>query len=425
MMSLINHTRLVALVTVLFSATMLLGCSDDSSISDPDSGNTFTIEGRVTDDASYAKRGDVDDAQVRAEDVDEDGRRSNASESGSTDENGSYMLQVSGQTGMYVVTATKGDFETSTLVMTEGSASVDAPAMNAESHAMAEVYTEAKRQDSDSRQVTAADVALYMNADVASSIEAGTTTASEVAAAIRTAAEAEASYRTQYAGESQSNLNASAELEGQHFLQLQSNLAANANAESSWQTFLSAMVHGSASTQAEMNASAEAKQAASIAIENMTSNIDASARLALRKQAAISVAYATDLAIHSRFQTTAEWSANASAAAQAGVNLKADISSASSQAELNAAWNTYESEIEGILTAGLSLGTILETSLRSNIASLKGEFSSEISGSTDADAMVAAHQSFKADIRSELESRVASSVKADAAAEILALVVVR
>ena len=425
MTNLFNRTRLVAMVTILFAATTLVGCSDDSSISDPDTGNTFTIEGRVTDDASYAKRGDVDDAQVRAEDLDEDGRRSDASESSSTDENGSYTLQVSGNTEMYVVTATKGDFESSTLVMTDGSASVNAPAMNTESHATAAVYTEAKRQDSDSRSVTAADVALHMNADLASSIDAGTASASEVAAAIRTAAEAEASYHTQYAGDSQSDLNARAELEGQHFMQLQANLAANANVEASWQTFLSAMVEGSANTQAEMKAAAEARQAASIAIENMTTNMNSNAQLALRKQAAISVAHATDLVVTNNFQSTSEWQADASAAAQAGASLKVDISNASSQAELNAAWATYESDIEGILSAGLSLGTIIEATLRSNIDTLKGEFSSEISGSTDADAMVAAHQSFKADIRSELESRVSSSVKADVAAEILALVVIK
>lgn len=420
---------LVFLPALLLTAGLLAGCGDDSGTVDSTPNATTTIEGRVTDDASFSKAGNVEDADVSAKEVDDSGAAHSSEGSTQTDSNGRYTLMTEADSDVMIVTATKPGFEARTLVMAEaGAATTSAMDMNVETTSEADVYVSARQQDSDTEEVTAADVAFFIDSRTAADIQSGATTSAQVAAAIRSSIEADSRYRATVAGASQAQLDASVRARQQAFLTLQQDLNVNASASAranAQARLAELLVASSTSAGSSAEANAHARQTARITLEALSSGLSAQARFALRQRAHLLEARATSDAVIEAFSSNAAASGRVTAMQSAAANLNAAVLNASSDAELNAAWADFETTTMVELSSGLSLGLNLRQVLDASIGDARGSFDAAISSATSVDGVLAAKQSFESELKSRIESNISASAQAAFTANVLAMVSAR
>jgi hypothetical protein len=423
-MSLISgNVKSISMLFLVSGALLVAGCDSDSSPTSPGSNGETTISGRVTDDAGFAKRADVEDAEVRAEEVDDDGTMRPADGQTTTDENGAYTLETDADARIMVVTAEKGSFESRTLVVRQaGEDELSAMEMNAETRAEARVYAEAKQQDSDEEPVTPGDVALHVDARTAAEIESNNASDAQVAAAVRAAAEAEMRYLAESGSATSEQMSGSVENKTNAFIQLQSALTAGADASAAMDAFSSSMSNAYVDAGIDEHANAEARQTAALVIQNLSSGLSENARFALRQHAELLAATSTSAAVESQFAAETGLETEAAAVASAGADLRESIASASSEAEINAAWASFESETMSQLSAGISLGSTLLATVESSLAALRADFENSISGATSVDAFVQAKSTFHSDARSEIEGDLSATANAEFAARVITLV---
>jgi hypothetical protein len=402
---------------------LFAGCDSDSNPADS-STETTVITGRVTDDNSVAKQGDVEDARVTAREVDDSGAVQPSEGETTTDANGNYTLQTQANADVMMVVATKTGFEGRTIVMADGSATaVSAMNINAETTAEADVYVAAKQQDSDSEPVTPADVALFVDSRAAADINANATTDSQVGAAIRAAVEAEARWMREQANESSATIELMTAEKMRAFASLQSSLHANATAQaraSALAAFESSMADVHTEAGVNVESSAQARQVARITLEALSSGLSSQARFALRQRAHLLEADATGNAVVTAFQGNSSASARASAVAASAATLRTSILSAQSEAEMNAAWDDFAGDVAAEVNGGLNLGLDLSALVQGAIGNARATFSSQVNSSSSVDAIVDAKAQFESEAKAALESN--SSIQASGNAEFAASV---
>lgn len=369
--------------------------------------------------------GDVEDADVHASEIDENGAVQPKEGETKTDNTGRYTLRTEANANVVVVTASKVGFESKAIVAKANSASaVTAAEMNAETKAEADVYVEAKKQDSSSEPVNAADVVMHVDAELAADIHANTTSKAQVASAIRAAVESEHRYLVSAGAATQSQFNSSKTFKSNALIQYQASLATGGNASVSEDVFVEAMSKSNLDAGISASANAEARQTASLTIAHLSSGMSARARLALRKKAALLAAVSTSAAAEAEFRAESSMSAQANAVANAGVSLRTAIKNATTDAQIGAAWSSFESSVVANISTSLALGSVLSATLNTAIQQEKASFRTSVDNTSSVDGFVTARANFKTTMESRIKSSLSASSEANVAAKVVALVAV-
>jgi len=417
----LSPLKSIPALLIVSGALMLAGCDDDSSATDPDTGGETTISGRVTDDAGFSKAGEVEDADVRAEEVDDEGARQPASGETTTGSDGSYTLETEADARVMIVTATKADFQSEVLVVNQANTgTVAAMEMNEETRAEATVYAEAKALDTEAHAVTAGDVALFVDSETAAFMRSNTSSSAEIGAALHSSVQAELMYLSE-AGVSSADVRTIANSKTNAFVDLQSSLAAGSNTSGALEIFTSSMADTHTDAGIDATLSAESRQAAGLVLANLASDLDSGARLALRKRAEIMAAMSTAAAIEAEFRSEGSLDSEADVVESAGITLAASIAAASSESDIEDAWAAFESETKAQLSAGISLGATLLQTVEASLMSLKTSFDGSIAAASSVDSMVRLKSEYHAEARAEAETNLSSLANAEFAARVLTL----
>lgn len=412
----------IPMLALVFGALTLAGCDDDSSVTDPGTTGETTISGRVTDDAGFSKAADVEDADVRAAEVDDEGNRDQADGEAVTSADGRYSLETEADSRVMIVTATKADFTSETLVVNrDDDDTIAAMDMNDETRAEAGVYVEARSMDGNERPVTAGDVALYVDAETAASIRANNTSDAEVASAVHSAVEGELMYLSE-ANVSSDDIDAATDNKVDAFVALQSNISAGGDAANAMNEFTSSMADAHVDAGIDATLSAEARQTASLVLANLVNDLNATAQFALRQRAELLAALTTAAAVEAEFRSESNLESEADAVENAGITLATSIAAASSESDIEDAWAAFESETKAQLSAGITLGAALLETVEASLLSLKTSFDDSIAAASSIDAVIELKSEYHADARAQAETDLSTISNAEFAARVLTLV---
>lgn len=451
----LGHIRMIGILTVLAAGLVLTGC--DSGGVNEDGGNngsaeTATISGQVTDQSGAGSSqgvtngmkstaAGIEGATVTAVNVHADGSTNTLKGEATTDADGSFTLEVEGESISDVVLVqaeeSSANFSSSALVKLDGQSDVEAQPITAETKAEAAVYLEAEARDGDQEEeenpesggVMLADVAMHVDAKTAADINAGSTAEADVAAAIRNAVRAEAQYMS--STDADVDAQALAEAKASAFAELQSNLAAAADASAradAEETFEATMANLLVEAGASAETQAKTRQSSTTVMTEFSASADVSSEAAvgLRKQAELLRAYATAKAVEAKFEAEGAAQSSIDALVDARNTLMADIRSASSVeaiADVKADYETtVEAQLESELDVDSTLRTTVEGSIEASVTALNEAVAAVSMKSSDAaQAVVDAYTTFYADAESAAESSLSSNAHAEAAATIIVL----
>lgn len=239
--------RLIFFVsTSLLAMSLLTSCSEDndSTPTSPD-GEGAKIEGKVTDDNGFRKSNpfnsptaNVEGAVVSAYRIEADGSLTNVTEQqATTDANGQFAVATNIETSNNIMLIAKKDNATwKTFVASEvrsGQTSRSQP-MNEESSREAEVIRHMERDnDSESDNVTYAEVQAYIDFEIAAETKSDSTAYQELYSSIKAGASAKSEAMSNaYFGASSSEMEAVSNTKSDAAVNLQSSLYAVGNSDS-------------------------------------------------------------------------------------------------------------------------------------------------------------------------------------------------
>ena len=426
----------------------IVGC--DSGGGGANGGESTTVSGTVTNNSSSSSNSlhtassktspqdGVEGATVTAVSVGADGTTRALEGEATTDANGEFTITLEGERVSDVIRLNAdrdNDFSSSVVVQVDGQNQVDAQPMTAETAAEANVYVEAKGEDEASSHdegTTAADVALYVNADAAAHINAGQTSAADVAASIASTVEAES--QTNANADGGASADAVAETKTSLYTELQSNLAAASSADARAQA-VTEFENGMANLYAEAGGSeesqAESRQTGTSVMIEFSAEASSQAELGLRQQAELLRAEATARAEEALFEAQGATDATLDALVDARQQLTADIRAAGSVDAMVEAHSAYETEVKAQMesTFGVSSEVIAsaETAIQGTVDALFSALT-DIGGllkgavETAVDAYGSFYTNAQAEAKASFESSVDSDATAETAAEALVLV---
>ncbi len=411
-------------------ALLVVGLSAcDSGTNSSGSETALSITGQVTDDTGFAKNeAAIEGAVVTASEVQSGGSLRALDGEASTDASGRYTLDVATSANTMILRAAKADFESKVLVESTGSGSVSALPMNAETHAEADVFVET-RSNAATTGVAAADVALFVDSEVAAAISAGNATAAEVAAAITSGKSAERSHADQdpEGFDDDDSRRRVDENRRQSFLALQSRLhaATTASAQSAARrTFEEAFVQAfvDADVDASVQARASHSRKSAIVEAAASSNMSADAQLALRKRAEATVALATTAAIELLLEANGAAQARVDAIAAAGEALYTAVVNAESEVAISVAFGNYSAAVETELAAEIGVSAAVLATARAATDAAKVTLQTAIETSVGAAEIADAHVAFFAAAEASATTSLSTSSNASLGGEVLALI---
>ncbi|MEX2402749.1 MAG: hypothetical protein WD625_01385 [Balneolales bacterium] len=397
----INNFRNSSFILAILGVFVLFGAGCDSSVDAIDDAETVTVSGQATQNKTETQQQSVgktaqsstetlaavEGAVVTAVAVHADGSVSTLDGETTTNANGEFTLVAEGEGAaghIRVFAEGDGDFEASTIVQVNGENSVNAQPLTAESHARAGVYLEAKSEDgSDSHfeGVTAADVSVFINKDVAAEINAGTQSAADIGIAIANAVKAQAEYNEKT--EAGVDMNAIAEARSEAFARLQSDLAAAADAEAraeAYATLEETYVSVFTENETDAKMQAEFHQIATSLLVEASSEADGSAELGLRKQAELIFAQATALAIEGMFQAESASEASLEALADARTEVVAEIRGATSEEVIVDAKADYKAKVDAETESNFDISSEARATAEAEISSSVEALQSTLAG---------------------------------------------
>jgi hypothetical protein len=344
-----------------------------------------------------------------------------------TNASGEFTITVEGAGASDVIRLNAdgdNDFSSSVIVQADGQNQVDAQPMTAETAAEANVYVEAKSEDEASSHdegATAADVALYVNANAAADINAGQTPAEDVATAIASTVEAES--QTNANADGGASADAVAEIKTSLYTELQSNLAAASSADARAQA-VTEFENGMANLYVEAGGSeesqAESRQTGTSVMIEFSAEASSQAELGLRRQAELLRAEATARAEEALFEAQGAADATLSALESARTELKTNIRTATEVDAMVEAHSDYEAEVEAqmestfgvsgqvITSAGAAIDETVNV-LFSALADIGGVLNGAV------ETAVNAYGSFYTDAQATAKTSFESSVDSDTA----------
>jgi len=422
MYSTINPITRVPVSALLIAMMVFIGCDSDNGAA---SERAFTFEGRVTDDAGFGKRANVEGAVVTAANLEAGGSLTTLVGETTTDADGSFSLEVDGATEVVVLKAEKETFASEVLVLheLEAGGTIRAMPMTVESEAEAAVYVESARNGSAGDELTAADVAAYVNARLAAEWKAGATTAAQIVAALEASAQAEAEYFEE-AEDADVDSDELRQQELSSFLTLQAelNAASTASAQTeAMSAFEQALIAAYTDAGASLEAQAKARQTARAALVRFYSQASSAARFALRQQAEILASLATCRAIEAAFEAEGASQARLNLLAQARTNLIAALRAASSEGAMANAHATYEADVEAELMAELNISTAVLALVETALTTAKAALDASVAGAGSARAVATAYTTFYTTAETSAQTTLATTSNAELGAGVLAL----
>ena len=422
MYSTINLITRIPVFALLIAMTVLIGCDSDNGAA---SERALTFEGRVTDDAGFGKRANVEGAVVTAANLESSGSLTTLAGETTTEADGSFSLEVDGATNVVVLKAEKETFASEVLVLheLETGGTVRTMPMTVESEAEAAVYVEGARNGSAGEELTVADVTVYVNERLAAEWKAGGTTAAQIVAALEASAEAETNF---IAGDDDAEVSPDEvrrEEEGS-FLTFQAELNAAATASAQTEAvsaFEQALIAAYTEAGASLEAQAKARQAARAALVKFYSQAGTQARFALRQQAEILTSLATCRAIEAAFEAESASEARLNSLAQARADLMAALRAASSEAAMANAHATYEADVEAELMAELNISTAVLALVETALTTAKSALDASVAGAASATAVATAYTTFYTTAETSAQTTLATTGNAEFGAGVLAL----
>lgn len=418
------------LFAILLATLTLTACDSDDGPTGVGTGEAgVEIRGTVTDEAGFGKRaGTIEGAVVTTGRVSSTGNVTMLAGETTTQADGSFDLRVETDADLLVVFAEKGTFSSQTLVYLgeDEPSSVQAMPMTQETKAEAEVYL-ATQGSSRTSSTTMADVALYVDADVAASIKAGQTSAAEVALAIGDANAAEERYVCDAEGDDDQACERpqqAAREEEKGFLTLQAALA-NASSVSAEQasltTFAETMAEAYSTVGASLETEARAKAVAQTSLNQGTATFSTETRFALNKRAALAASHATAHALEAAFAAEGASQTQMNALASARTEWMTALQAATTESSMESAEATYEARVEAALQAELGVVQALLATAKTSVAVAKGALDASLTTASSAEARAAAHATFFASAETAARTALATSAKADLGGRVLAL----
>lgn len=438
MRSTLHRVSRTALLLLLTAGLLVTGCDSGGALDDDNDPppESATVSGQVTDeqaaDGSKAAKAGVEGATVTAVSVSADGTTTTLEGEATTDANGAFTMDVDGEGASGVVRVDadgEGDYTSSAIVLVDGQSQVDAQPLTVETAAEANVYVEAKSDASSGEEhdegVTLADVAAYVEAEAASDIEAGTTSASDVAAAVRNAVEAEASYHSE--ANSGVDAGAVATAKSDAYAQLQAELAAASDAEAratAVESFGVTLGSLYADAGASAQSQAEGRQAGTALVIEFSADASSDTELGLRKQAELLRAYATTQANEAVFEAEGTAQASLDALADARSTLLTEIRSATTVDAILTAKADYKAAVKDELEASFDVDATLiasaEGSTEPALSTLEEVFVNlDLLLGSAVDTTVDAYATFYADAQSAAETALESSADTETCATVI------
>jgi hypothetical protein len=403
---------------------IIAGC--DSSVG-PDDGTTATINGTATDNAGYGKRAaNIEGAVVSAANVESDGNIRTLSASTTTNVSGAYSLEISNPSPIVLVKAEKEDYSSSVLVYTgdDETADIQAQPINVETHAEANVYVDTRSNGDD--HVTIADVALFVDKELAGQIASGTTSSSEVATVLTASSNTEAAFLTENSEAGEGAVEQANHSKVEAYGDLQASLAAagETSAQSDVLVDFEQTVHDTYfSAEIPADVYAKARQSANTAVSMHTENAESSsdAQFALRRQSEIVTAGAMAQSIEASFEAENASQTRLTTLADARTQLLTDLRGATTVDAMTAAKTAYKDTVKAELAATLDVSNSVITSAEEALSDLKATLNSSLSLDISASATAEAHSTFYGNAESTAASSLGSSAKAEMGGKVLAM----
>lgn len=419
--------RFGTLLPFVLALLLFVGCDSDS-LGGGDA--EVSIQGQVSDDSGFGKTAaTIEGATVTAATIESDGSLSTLSGEATTNAEGRFTLDVENTDELTLLTAEKGSFSSRVIVATDyrSSGTVRAMPMTIETKAEANVFLEIDAAStSEPGRATVADVALFVNQQLAVAIENGNASAAEIAAAIEAEARAEAEYLDE-ADEAPADEDDVPLRERNAFAQLQADLALAASAQAEAEAlsaFQSNLIESYSEAGVSLEAQARARQSGQSALVRFSAMSDSNARFALRKQAALITSMATTLAVEARFAAEGAGSTRLQALANARAALLTSLRGAASQNDLDDARATYESSIKAELQAELDVNSLVLTAAETSLMPVKAALDASVDAAASADAVATAYVTFFSTAETTAETALSTSAKASLGASVLTLLTV-
>ena len=385
-----------------------------------------SIQGRVTDDAASptARRAaaPVEGAAVVAASVSASGSLRAMSGTATSGADGSFSLDTDVSADPVVLTATSGSFERRVL-LEAGAAQrtrVQSAPMTSETDSEVGVFLAGRSASS----ASAADVAVFVTADVAADIRAGRSTEAEVAAALRQSLEAEAAYAEDGGVADDDAEDAREERDGA-YASLRASLYASASteaAEAAVASFEDAYAEAYVRAGASARTTAEAAQTRSRATAHFSTSLASQTAFAVQQRSRVLAAYATASAVEASFSARGTLSARLSALAEARRQLVAGLRAATTTAAMASAEAAYAASVKAELAGETAYGSSQITAASSASANASAAFEAAASVAASGKALAAAAATFYGATRSAVEAALGTGADASFTAEVVALV---
>lgn len=415
----------------LFALVFAAGCTGGDGM------NSGTVNGRVTDDASFAP---VSGATVVAFEVESDGSLTAVSDSVTTDVNGSYRVEVTFEASSIsdlVVEATgSGSFEGRAIVsaeITDGS-TVSAPPISGESTVEADIYVEAR--SSFDAHTTSEGLRGMIDSQVTAAVQASAEYQQDVQdLAVSIAAGLKARARMLVHSsigftEAQVQAFLRAEAEAQADLDHALHIATSqAQIDAAVSAYVSAMATARSDLGlSEFSQSVQAQVTAALSTSaSLSSNVASQARVRFERLKAQALADANEAA----FTALGASSLVMTGLNDARVQLYAAIeASGGAQASINNAWVSYngyvrgelKTQVESVRSGGSAAIDTVQTSVTTSRTTLQSALTA---AAGNVDAIVTAYASFMAavdaSVRGDATLNQMTSAQVDATIGVLAI----
>ena len=447
-MKTLDHSSRTSYTFAAIGALLLFFTACDTGTDSMNDEEAVTVSGRVTDDnqssesthtakSSEPSATGVEGAVITAVAVAADGSVSTLNGETTTDVNGEFSFVAEGEGAtdhIRILANSDGDYESSVIVQVNGRNSVQTRPLTAETHAEAEVYLEAKaNDDADSHEegVMAADVAVFVNGDVAAAINTGEQSAAEIGAAIANSVMTRAEYNAN--AEAGVDMAAVAVAKLEAFAEYQAELAAASEAEARAEAVAAleeAYVNIFADAGADAETQAELHQAGTFLLMEASGDVSGNAETGLRKKAEIIRTHATALALKAMFEAEGASESTIQAIADARAAFVSEMKAAADMDAIIEAKNDFSAvidvEVESHFDISSEIRAAAAAEMQGHVELFKSTLAAlSIFASTIADEAAEAYATFHAEAKSNtravLENSGMTEAEASAAAEIIVM----
>ncbi|MBI3189437.1 MAG: hypothetical protein HYZ33_02195 [Ignavibacteriales bacterium] len=433
----LHHLILTLSVCVLFMIAGT-GCDKDSDLTNS-TNQPSRVEGTVVGEPNSASVfgkivSGIEGATVTLAQVQANGSlKTVSSASVQTDMNGKFILETSlnGATNLVVV-ASKGLQTWKAVISSDvrNAVTVYSQPLTVETTVEAEVYQQVVA-NGEQNTVTTADIATYIDADVAASVNSQTSVIIQIAFALTAQVHAADSLLLSTTTSAtfaklqtvkRSQIQAQASLEAAVYL-ASNNQSAIASA---WILYYQAVANAYTSAGISIEAYAKARSLSAAVITKLTSTISSEVQLAISKRASVQKAIALEQAYRANFSALGASQGSLNALVSAKASLETSIETASTVNQVGNAFVAFHDTVIAHLKVSLTMYASAVASVDNSVNSQSGAkatLQASFNAAVSTQAMVSACSSFFVSVRTTVQAALnnAPSVQLNATTEIILL----